>query len=47
MEKRKKPQITILEEKFDTATCQFYYEVTVIFDDKPDLKLGDCEVIQK
>ncbi len=42
-----KGEIASLGKDFDTATCTYYWSAVVWFEDKPNLKLGNCEIKQK
>lgn len=44
---KSKGEIVSLGKCFDNATCEPYWEIIIhAVDDKPDLKLGECKVIQ-
>lgn len=45
--KKNKVEIMSIAEHFDNATCECFYEITIHLTEKPNLKLGECEIIQK
>lgn len=41
-----KGELISLEKVFDNATCEYFFVAVINFNDKPNLKLGNCEVKQ-
>ena len=39
-------EIILIEEAFNDMTAQTFYLVTIKYENKPELKLGKCEVTQ-
>jgi len=41
-----KPEIVQITRIWDEAMCKYYYQVTIDFEELPNLKIGKCEVKQ-
>ncbi len=42
-----KGEIVNINKNFNTVNCRYFYEISIEIENLPDLKLGECEVIQK
>ena len=42
-----KMEITSMIKCFNNVNCKYYYELAIEAEERPNLKMGTCEVVQK